>query len=439
MISNRYLIGLDLGTSSVKGVLFDGEKVLKSQSASFSFKQSKMPDGAEYVGFSADEYAQTVFNVINQLASIVDGDIYGISMASASGNTVICDKNNNAIIDAYSWTNPAFQQESESVYGVIDCKQVANVSGWEYFYTFPLSHLAHIKIHYPNLLSECSKVCMSTEYLLYKMTKKWGIDRSTAVPFYLLEQKTGKWHKPYLDALGISKEKLPKVYESGDLLGYITEEFSNKYGINKNCRVYLGSFDHPSGAIANGVINEGELLLSCGTSWVLFYPYHDRDTLISNGLLCDTFLSKEKGLWGGMTSVPQVSKNIDYIIEKNISKVNKINLYNEYSKKAKKGACGLKINPTTDFNKDFSNYSKENIARALMEGAAYLLKDMLEYLESIGIKFNSVKMAGGPSQSKILVEIIKYVIDKPVEVTYGVDSGAVGAAKRCFDRYLKTI
>ena len=161
------------------------------------------------------------------------------------------------------------------------------------------------------------------EYLLYKMTGKWGIDRSTAVPFYLLEQQTGKWHKPYLDALGITEDKLPTVYESGDLLGNITKEFSEKYGIDEKCKVFLGSFDHPSGAIANNVVKEGELLLSCGTSWVLFFPYKDREKLIENRLLCDTFLSKEKGLWGAMSSVAQVSKNIDRIIENNISKTDK--------------------------------------------------------------------------------------------------------------------
>ncbi len=426
----KYSIGLDLGTSSVKAVLFDGENVIKSDSAPFGFKQSKLSDGAEYIGFSADEYAETVFKVISRLASSVDGKVYGIAMASASGNTVVCDKNFNAVIDAYSWTNPAFKDESESVYGEIDRKYAANVSGWGYSCAFPLAHLAHVKTHSPKTLEECGKICMSTEYLLYKMTGKWGIDRSTAVPFFLLEQQTGKWHKRYLDALNISEDKLPEVYESGDLLGNITKEFAVKYGIDEDCKVYFGSFDHPSGAIANGVVNEGELLLSCGTSWVLFFPYHDRDKLIDNRLLCDTFLSKEKGLWGAMSSVAQVSKKIDKIIENNISKTDKIKLFNEYAEKAERGAGGLKINPVTDADKDFSAYSKENIARALMEGAANLLKEKLDFLKTLGIEFNSVKMAGGPSQSKIWVDIIRYTINKPVDVVYGVDSGAVGSAKR---------
>ena len=429
-MEKKYYIGLDLGTSSAKGVLFDGENVVKRKSAPFEIKRCPLKDGAEYLGFSADGYADIVFGVISALASEVNGKVNGIAMASASGNTVVCDKGGNAVIDVYSWINPPFVKESEEVYGEVDYKQAAFVSGWGYSCTFPLAHLAHVKIHEPQTLENCGKVCMSTEYLLYKMTGKWGIDRSTAVPFYLLEQQTGRYHEPYLNALGVAKDKLPEVYESGELLGGVTREFSDKYGIDGDCKVFLGSFDHPSGAIANGVVSEGELLLSCGTSWVLFFPFKDRDKLIENRLLCDTFLSRGKGLWGGMSSVAQISENIDKIIENNISKEDKMRLFNEYSEKAERGAEGLKINPVTDAEKDFSAYKKENIARALMEGAANLLKEKLVFLKTIGIEFDTVKMAGGPSQSKIWVEIIRYTIGKPVEVTYGVDSGAVGAVKR---------
>lgn len=428
----KYSIGLDLGTSSVKAVLFDGTEVIKKASAPFELKTCALSDGAEYIGFSADDYAKTVFGVIAELAKHVNGNICGIAMASASGNALLCDDNGNAMINAYSWTTPAFPQESQQIYGHIERKDGAYVSGWGYSCILPLAHLAHVKVHSPEILDNAKTICMSTEYLLYKMTGKWGIDRSTAVPFYLLEQETGKWHTPYLKALNIKEEQLPKVYESGELLGEITQEFANKYGINSDCKVYLGSFDHPSGAIANNVVNVGDLLLSCGTSWVLFFPYSDRKFLIENGFLCDTFLSKQKGVWGAMSSIAKISGNIDKIIEKNISSVDKVRYFNEYASLANRGADGLRINPITDVDKDFSEYSKENIARALMEGAAYLLKERLDSLKQLGIEFTSVKMAGGPSQSKLWVEIISYIIDKPIEVIYGVDSGAVGAAKRCF-------
>lgn len=430
----KYSIGLDLGTSSVKAVLFDGENVIEKCSLPFTIKKCTLKDGAEYKGFSVSEYSETVFSVISKLAKVVGGNVYGIAMAAASGNTVICDKANNAMIDAYSWTTPAFEKESQSVYGTLDSKSVARVGGWQYYGTFPLSHLAHVKTHRPEILNNCGMICTSTEYLLYKMTGKWGMDRSCAVPFYLLEQETGKWHKPYLDALSVTEDKLPKVYNCGDLLGTITKDFALKYGINNDCKVFMGSFDHPSGAIANNVVNQGELLLSCGTSWVIFFPFSDREKLIENNILCDTFLSKEKGLWGAMCSIAQVSGKIDKIIDKLFPGDNKFQLFNEYSKKASRGAGGLTINPVLDADNDYSKYPKENVARALMEGAANMLKEKIEQLGQIGVKFKSAKMAGGPSKSDVWVDVIRYTLNIPVEVVYGVDSGAVGCVKRIYER-----
>lgn len=426
-----YSIGLDLGTSSVKAVLFDGEKVIETASAKYDIVTCRLTDKAEYKGLKAERYKDVVFGVIKELASKVNGDILGISMASASGNTLLVDKQGKPLTDIYSWTASGFENEIKEIYGSLDSGEVAKISGWGFFNTFPLAHLAHIKVHKPQLLESCDKVCMSEGYLFYHMTGKWGIDRSTAVPFYLLEQETGKWHQEYLDKLGISEDKLPSVYESGAFLGNITEEFSALTGINKKCKVYLGSFDHPSGAVANEVFNEGDLLLSCGTSWVCFFPYHDREKILKERLLCDTFTSSENGLWGAMFSIAQISYPIEKMLDKYFDEDDKIKAYNDYSERASRGADGLKINPTTDSDKDFSMYKKENIARALMEGAAELFKTKLIELEKKGFKFTNVKMAGGPSKSKILREIIEYTIGKKVEVTYGVNSGAVGAAKRC--------
>lgn len=425
----RYTIGIDLGTSSVKAVLFDGENIVKTESASFTLKTCRLEDGSEYVGFSANEYADVVFGVIKNLSTLVKGNVYGIAIASASGNTLLCDEIGNPLIDAYSWTSLGFEDECLEVYGELDSIKCAYVSGWPFFKTFPLAHLAHIKVHQQTLLEKANMVCMTTEFLLYRMTGRWGMDKSTAVPFYLLEQTTGKWHEPYLDAIGITENKLPKVYNIGDYLGNITSNFAKRYNLSENTKVFLGSFDHPSGALANDLVNDGDLLISCGTSWVLFFPHRDRKIIIANNLLCDTFLSQNGGPYGAMVSISQLSYKIDNLLENNFGTGNKIQLFNTYSEKAEKGANGLKINPLVDFEKVFNAHSKENVARAIMEGSANLLKDMLDKLESLGFIFNNVVMAGGPSQSKIWREIIEYTIGKKITYKYGVNNGAVGVAK----------
>lgn len=428
----RYTIGLDLGTSAAKGVLTDGKDILKVVNKKFEYKKFALPDGAEYIGFDADEFVNAVCSAIKELAKEVDGKVYGLSVASASGNTLLLKKG-KPIIAAYSWTNPPFTAESQKYFAGSDLSAMRKVCGWGYGDTFPLAHLSHIKAHAPELLKRADVVCMTTEYLLYKLTGKWGIDRSSATPFYLANQVTGKYEKDLLEKFGIKEEMLPPLGETGDLLGTTLAGTESLTGIKEGAKVFLGSFDHPSGARASGICEKGEMLLSCGTSWVGFFLHEDRDFVLDHGFMSDPYLSK-RGLWGAMFSFCKISESVDKVLNGYVScGKDKITLFNEYAAKAEKGADGLFINLEKDSDKDFSAYSKENICRALMEGAAYLVKEKLKTLEKIGVKIHRIVMAGGPSQSVLWKEIIEDITGVKIEIRYGVNSGATGAALLAFN------
>ena len=110
----KYAIGLDLGTSSAKAVLFSTEKgVVAKDSADFVYAPAYLPDGSEYLGIDMEKFYCTICGVLKKLgAQLPEGACFGgIAMASASGNSVICDEEGNAIIDGYSWLNRAMTEE----------------------------------------------------------------------------------------------------------------------------------------------------------------------------------------------------------------------------------------------------------------------------------------------------------------------------------------
>ena len=431
MYEKKYTVGLDLGTSSVKGVLFDGEKALFSESAKFDYKDCSM-NGAPYTGFDADEFCKTVFGVIERLAANVSGGICGIAVASASGNTLLLQAG-KPLCSAYSWINSAFSAEVDALFSEEECKELSEKSGWNFFKTFPVAHIAHVKAHAPELLERADTVCMTTEYLLWKMTGKWGADLSTATPSYLLNQTEGKYCEKTLDRLGIKDKFLPPLGRTGDFLGYVTEGALNEMNLQAGVKVFLGSFDHPSGARANGVTREGDLLLSCGTSWVGFFPCRNRDYIIKSGYLCDPFMF-DQGLWGAMFSFAQVSEKIDLILKKHVPEAAAdAKTFDKLSERAAPGCGGLKINPVTDYEGDFIGFGKEDICRAVMEGMAHTVREKLAELSKDGMNFNRIVMAGGPSNSDIWRKILGEVCGREIETRYKSSSGAVGAAMLAFN------
>ena len=423
---NCYSIGLDLGTSSVKGVLLsENKEVVYSASREFEYGQSYLPDGAEYLGINLDKFYSAICTVIRELSEKAPNgaEFLGLAMASASGNAVLCDKEGRALIDGYSWLNRAFIEEIEEFFGKGFGADVREISGWPLAYSFALGQLAHLKCHSPELISRAEKICMTTEYVLHRLTGEWGIDVSTATPSNLFNQKARKWNEDYLKVLGIPEEKLPPIYESGALLGKIKESAARDTGLPVGTNVYLGSFDHPSAARACNTKEEGDLLISCGTSWVCFFPVNGREKIISNEFLSDPFLSPG-GPWGAMTSLARASEKIKEVVEKYISDGDdKFKLLDECVMHAGDGECELSFNPCQEIP-DLSAYSKESVAKALMQGIAHALKDSLKGC----IEIKRVSMCGGPSSSKMWQKILSEVFEAPLTVTYGAYSGAVGAA-----------
>ena len=422
----KFSIGLDLGTSSVKAVLFSKEDgVIAKESADFEYAPSYLSDGSEYLGIDMEAFYGNICAVLKKLGEKLpeNSKLCGLAMASASGNTVICDKDGKALVDGYSWLNRSMLEEINVLFGDDFGADVREIVGWPLAPSFPLGHLSHLRLHAPEILDSCAVVCMATEYVLHRLTGRWGIDVSTATPFYLADQKKRQWNEDYLSKLGIPKEKLPVLMNCGDLLGELCESGASDSGLPLGTKVFLGSFDHPTAARACNVEKQGDLLISCGTSWVCFFPMTNRSEVIKNQLLADPFLTPS-GPWGAMSSLARASERIKEIVDRYISaEDNKFLLLDQYAAAASPGADGLFFDPMGEVP-DLSNYSKQNIARALMEGIANALKIHMGDL----IQVERITMCGGPSVSPMWRAVLSETFGVPVDVTYGPHSGAVGAA-----------
>lgn len=428
MSASRYTIGLDLGTSSVKGALVDSaNNIVKEASVKMNYRRD-----AGYIGFDAAAFVDDVFALIADLAAALPAGerVSGIAAVCAAGNTLLCDKAGTPMLDCVSWTNESMTEEVAAVLQpqfsaeYLSPKATRARTGWPFHGAFPLGHLCYLKTHFPAQFDAAAYVTMSGEYLLWRLCGKWGIDRSSATPFFLLEQETGRWHKPYLDALGIREEQLPTVGKSGDLLGYLTPEAAAATGLDTDCAIHLGSFDHPGGARASDVTEEGDLLVSCGTSWVCLFPVRDRELILRQELLCDPYQSPE-GCWAGMFSIAKVGEVLDRAVAL-YAGTDDARFDRFYTMSNGASSNGLVIDLTAPL--PLPNGNEASLARAVLEAIGLRLRESMQNIEKEGISFRRAVMVGGPSRNPICRKITAEVIGIPVEYRYGASSGAVGAA-----------
>jgi len=420
----QFLMGLDLGTTAIKGVVMD-------QDSNIIAKASKVTRFIEpeagWFEIDPEEHYQDICAIIKELAAKATDKITALAMAVASGNSLLTDAGGKPLTNIINWMDQrAVQNPPQSLSNLSD-QEVRQVTGWPCVNSFPLAQLAWLQKNQPEIYNSAGKYCMNSDWLLFRFTGQWLMDYSTATTSHLQEQTTYTYHKKFLDLLNIPEEKLSKLVPSACFAGNLTTQAIKDTGLSAKTGVVTGCFDHPSAARAVGVIEPGQLMLSCGTSWVGFFPETERQKIINLELLCDPFLAPDGGDWGAIFSVPYIGRTINWYVENIIApdEENKYKVFDELAAKANPGADGLKIDlretPVS------INASRENISRAVMEGAAELLNERIKFLASNGINFNSAVMVGGPSKSPVWPKIVEEITG--IKISVGSQyAGAKGAA-----------
>lgn len=424
--SNRAgcLIGLDLGTTGLKGVLTDCHGVVLGEAERATRFQHPHPGWFEV---DAHDHFRNVCGLIRELAATAPAPVLALSMAGATGNTLLTDAAGTPLMPIINWMDQRAAQQPPPLLEGLTPEAVARIAGWPCTHSFPLAHLAWLQANRPDLFAAAGHYGMDSDWLLFQLTGRWAMDPSTATTFLLQDQRTGRYHEPFLRLLGIPLAKLSPLIASGRDVGPLTPAAAAATGLSVDTRVVTGCFDHPAAARAMGVTRPGQLMLSCGTSWVGFAPVADRDAVLAAGLLCDPFLSHAGGPWGGMFSVPSIGRTIDVYMREIVAPGSEhpARIFDALAAEASPGAGGLTLDLTQPPAPPEA--SRANIARAVMEGAARLLRDRMAPLKARGFAFREAVMVGGPTQSPVWPGIVADMLDLKLTLG-GRSAGARGAA-----------
>ena len=416
-------IGLDIGTSAVKGaVLSESGKILHLESEKFTYFGE---NGKRLL--DPDEYCEICFSVIKKLADFVKDEykVAAICSCCASGNLLLLDKTNKPLTPIIGWQTHVDHSVFDGILADDYISSVYETAGWPLGNGMTPAWLCAIKKQHPDILEKAQAVVMSAEYMNFKLTGKWGLAHSMATPFFLVDQAKGEYNIVMLEKLGITDKFLPPIYSKGTVLGKVKPELAEKLHISSDTQVVLGSFDPPSGALGSGVFDEGEMLLSCGTSWVEFFPVPSREFAVSTKGLVDRYMIGSSP-YCVMKSLASVSVKIDRIRKLYFGNIT----HQEFDvllKQSKPGCDGLRftLEETDTFAK--GNYSDGQIARAIIESAALQLKENLENLKKCGLRAEKITAIGGITNSDECVKVISKTLGSEIKVVNGQSAGAVGS------------
>jgi len=417
-------MGLDLGTSVIKGVVIDaqGNEVAAAE------KRTTLEHPAEgWVEADPEQHYRDICQIIRELVARAPGKVDALAMAAASGNTLLTDEDGQPLTPIINWMDERAAQNLPEALRALSTGAVHQVAGWPCADSFPLAHLAWLRENRGDRFRAAGHYGMNTDWLLFRLTGNWIMDHSTATTFLLQDQVAGRYHMPFLNLLDIPELSLSPLADSGVVAGALTRQAAGDTGLPVDTAVVTGSFDHPAAARGVKVLAPGTMMLSCGTSWVGFFPEMEREKIIETGLLCDPFLTEQGGPWGAIFSVPYIGRAIDWYMDNVIApgESDRFRVFNESAAEAAPGAGGLQIDLREPPHK--IEGKRCNISRAVMESAARLMNEKIQQLELQDMHFEKAVMVGGPSRSPIWPGIVEEITGLKLSIG-SAHAGATGAA-----------
>ena len=231
------------------------------------------------------------------------------------------------------------------------------------------------------------RISLPKDYIAYKLTGVHCTDVSDASGMLLLDVKNRKWSKEMCEICGISEEMLPKLYESYECVGCVTEEVAKELGISATVKVAAGAGDNAAAAVGTGTVGDGMCNISLGTSGTIF-------------------ISSDK------FGVDRLGENHVYFLPY---------LMGERSPHNNPNARGTFIGLTMDS-------TRADMTQAVLEGVAFALRDSFEVAKSLGIKIERTKICGGGAKSPLWKKMIANILNLKVDVIESEEGPALGGA-----------
>lgn len=443
-----YLIGLDIGTTSVKAVVFDenGRRVSKAVE-----EYSLETPTQGIVELDAEIYWRSSVKAVKKaVKSISPGKIEALSVSSQGETLIPVNRDGEPLRKAIVWLDNRSKEEAEEIKSRFCEEEVYRVTGQPTIIpTWPATKILWIKKNEPEIFRETFKFLMVEDYLLYKLTSRFVSEPSVSSSTILLDIRRDRWWGEMLSYLGIDEDKLPEILPSGRIVGKISEQASEDMGLERDVVIGTGAFDQAASALGAGNISEGVVSESTGAALAivatvqgLVYDPGRRIPLHRHASRSLYFLMPWCQIAGML--LKWFRDEFAYV-ENTVGKLSGIDAYRFLDMEAEKappGSEGLVILPhlsgaaSPEFDPQARGvifgltlrHRRHHIIRAILESIGYMLRRNIELLEKLGIKVHEVRSIGGGARSRLWRQIKSDILQRPVLALLEEETACLGAA-----------
>ncbi len=440
------LLGIDVGTTGSKAAAFSlAGELLASAYEEYDLLRRR-PGWAELDG---EQVWQCVKRLIRQVAAQTSSDpVQAISVSSLGEAVVPLSAQREILAPSLLNFDARGEEYVPALQDSLPAQFLYPVNGNTLGNHYTLTKLLWVKEHQPEVYAEADQFLHYSAFIAYQLGAEAAVDYSLANRTLLFDIDRKEWSGEILRLTGVDGGKLPRLVPSGTPVGAVSKRLAAELGLPGEVIVVSGAHDQCANAVGCGVVKEGNAVLGMGTYLCITPVFNQRKEparMIASGLNTEhhavpgcyvSFIYNQGG------SLVKWYRDTFAGAEKKLAKEAGLDIYAQLFGEIAEGISPIIVLPhfaptgTPHFLSDTSGViaglkletGRPEILKAILEGVAFYLQEVLERLPEIGIRIDDYRAVGGGSKSDRWVQVCADIFGVPVVRPSISEAGALGAA-----------
>jgi xylulokinase len=444
-----YLLGLDVGTTGSKAILVEPDGAVKASATTEYPMATPQPLWAEQN--PADWWAATIASVKRLLAAggVKPKEVAGVGLTGQMHGLVLLDAQGKVLRPCIMWNDQRTAAQCAAITQQVGAENLLRLTGNPVLPGFTAPKIVWVRENEPQVYARAAKVLLPKDTVRYCLTGDFFGEVSDASGTSLFDVGRRRWSDEMLKALDIPRAWLPEVTESAEVSARVSAEAAGATGLLEGTPVVGGGGDQAAQAVGTGIIAEGVVSATLGTSGVVFAA-SDTYRVEPQGLL-HAFCHAVPGMWHLMGVMLSAAGSFrwyrDTLGEVEKTKAQETgrdaySLLDESAATVPPGCEGLLFLPyLTGERTPYPDpnargvffgltlrHGKAHLTRAVLEGVTYGLRDSLELMRALGLSIQQVRASGGGARSALWRQILADVFGAEIVTVNVTEGAAYGAA-----------
>ena len=425
-------IGLDLGTSGLKGILIGEDQSVLAEATAPLTVQRPAEGWSEQ---SPSDWISAAEAVLDQLAAKGLGAVRGIGLSGHMHGATLLNAGDEVLRPCILWNDTRSHEEAAELDGD---PMFRRLTGNIVFPGFTAPKLLWVRHNEPRIWDRVAKVLLPKDYLRLWLTGDHVGEMSDAAGTSWLDTGKRAWSDDLLAATGLTRAQMPRLVEGSAVSGQLREALAARWGLPNGVVIAGGGGDNAASGVGAGVVRAGEAFVSLGTSGVLFAANDGYQPDPATAV--HTFCHALPNTWHQMGVILAATDALNWYAR--LTGADAAKLTGELGALQAPGKTvflpylGGERTPLNSATVRGAFTGLEHATdraagtRAVLEGVTYAIRDSRDALAATGTRLENLLAVGGGSRSDYWLKAIATALDCPVQLPVAGDfGGAFGAAR----------